>query len=66
LSDKEKRENLDATVNQARVEILKSLNLPTSTPDDHSKLKELSPPWKLQLKDKIKAMLIDEELRRRR
>ncbi|PVF98069.1 DnaJ-domain-containing protein [Serendipita vermifera] len=66
LSDKEKRENLDATVNQARVELLKSLNLPATTSNDHVKLKELSPPWKSQLKDKVKAMLIDEELRRRR
>jgi len=66
LSDKEKRENLDAVVNQARIELLRSLNLPTSTKEDHFKIRELNPPWKHQLRDKTKTMLIEEELRRRR
>lgn len=66
MQDKDKRENLDAVVKQARIELLRGMNLPTSTPDDHVKLKGLSPSWKQQLKDQTKAMLIDEELRRRR
>ncbi|CAG7849207.1 SubName: Full=Uncharacterized protein {ECO:0000313/EMBL:CCA70778.1} [Serendipita indica DSM 11827] len=66
VQDKDKRENLDAVVKQARIELLRAMNLPTSTPDDHVKLKGLTPPWRQQLKDKTKAMLIDEELRRRR
>ena len=66
VQDKDKRENLDAVVKQARIELLRAMNLPISTTDDHAKLKDLSPPWKRQLKDKTKAMLIDDELRRRR
>jgi hypothetical protein len=66
LSDKEKRENLDGTVIQARFELLRSMNLPTSTKDDYVKLKDLAPPWKEQVKQKVKMLLIEEELRRRR
>ncbi|KAG8816306.1 hypothetical protein FRC17_000366 [Serendipita sp. 399] len=66
LSDKDKRENLDATIKQARAELLKSLNLPLSTKDDHFKITSLSPPWSQQLKEKTKALLIEEELRKRR
>ncbi|KAG8783379.1 hypothetical protein FRC15_005281 [Serendipita sp. 397] len=66
LSDKDKRENLDATIKQARIELLKSLNLPPSTKDDHAKITSLSPPWSQQMREKTKALLIDEELRKRR
>ncbi|KAG8800227.1 hypothetical protein FRC16_003365 [Serendipita sp. 398] len=65
LSDKDKRENLDATIKQARIELLKSLNLPPSTKDDHAKITSLSPPWSQQMREKTKALLIDEELRKR-
>ncbi|KIM33468.1 hypothetical protein M408DRAFT_326177 [Serendipita vermifera MAFF 305830] len=66
VSDKDKRENLDGTVTQARFELLRSMNLPTTTQDDSPKLKGLTPPWKEQVMQKVKTLLIDEELRRRR
>ncbi|KAJ3538112.1 hypothetical protein NM688_g6565 [Phlebia brevispora] len=66
LSDKTKREELDAIVKQARVMVLKTLNLPSTTEDSDPRLKDLSPPWRLQIRTKTKEMLIDEEVRRRK
>ncbi|EIM91069.1 DnaJ-domain-containing protein [Stereum hirsutum FP-91666 SS1] len=66
LSDPAKREELDATISQARIQLLKSLSLPPSTTDDDPKLKDLKPPYKAQLRAKSKDMLIEEELRRRK
>jgi DnaJ family protein C protein 8 len=66
LGDTVKREDLDAAINQARSTLLKELSLPTSTPDDHPKLEGLTPPFKAQLRQKSKELLIEEELRRRR
>jgi len=66
LSDPAKREEMDATINQARAILLKGLYLPTNTPDDNPKLKELNPPYKVQLRAKSKELLIDEEVRRRK
>ena len=43
MSDKTKREELDAVINQARVVLLKTVNLPTTTRDDDPKLKNLNP-----------------------
>jgi len=42
------------------------LSLPTTTPDDHPRLKGLTPPFKAQLRAKSKELLIEEEVRRRR
>ena len=66
LSDKTKREELDAVINQARVVLLKNLGLPTTTRDDDPKLKNLTPTWRQQLLAKSKEFLIDEEVRRRK
>lgn len=66
LGDTPKREELDAAINEARSTLLKALSLPTSTPDDHPNLRGLTPPFKTQLRQKSKELLIDEELRRRR
>ncbi|KAI0719280.1 DnaJ-domain-containing protein [Cerioporus squamosus] len=66
LSDKTKREELDAVINQARVVLLKTLGLPTTTRDDDPKLKNLTPSWRQQLLAKSKEFLIDEEVRRRK
>jgi DnaJ family protein C protein 8 len=66
LGDTAKREELDAAINQARSILLKGLSLPTSTLDDHPRLKDLTPPFKTQLRQKSKEILIEEELRRRR
>ncbi|KAI0787670.1 DnaJ-domain-containing protein [Fomes fomentarius] len=66
LSDKTKREELDAVIKQARVVLLKTLGLPPITRDDDVKLKNLTPPWRQQLLAKAKEFLIDEEVRRRK
>ncbi|KAF7799767.1 hypothetical protein EIP86_011009 [Pleurotus ostreatoroseus] len=66
LSDKTQREELDAIVKQARVVVLKSLDLPTTIEDSDRRLKNLSPSFKQQLRAKSKEMLIDEEVRRRK
>ncbi|KAI0749336.1 DnaJ-domain-containing protein [Daedaleopsis nitida] len=66
LSDKTKREELDAVINQARAVLLKTLGLPTTAGDDDPKLKSLTPPWRQQLLAKSKEFLIDEEVRRRK
>ncbi|KAI0264469.1 DnaJ-domain-containing protein [Gloeopeniophorella convolvens] len=66
LGEPAKREELDATINQARVLLLKALALPAATPDDSPKLRGLVPPFKTQLRAKSKELLIEEELHRRR
>ncbi|KAI0784603.1 DnaJ-domain-containing protein [Abortiporus biennis] len=66
LSDQKKRDELDAVIKQARILLLRGLQLPTTTEDDDDKLRELNPPWKEQLRAKTKELLIDEELRRRK
>ncbi|KAH9903020.1 DnaJ-domain-containing protein [Cubamyces lactineus] len=66
LSDKTKREELDAVINQARAILLKAQNLPLNTRDDDARLKELTPPWRQQFLAKAKELLIDEEVRRRK
>ena len=66
LSDKTKREELDAVITQARVALLRDLGLPNTARDDDPKLKGLTPPWRQQLRAKSKELLIDEEVRRRK
>ncbi|KAH7930215.1 DnaJ-domain-containing protein [Leucogyrophana mollusca] len=66
LSDKNKREELDAVITEARLQILKAHALPASTNDDDPKLRTLVPPFKEQLRAKSKELLIDEEVRRRK
>jgi DnaJ family protein C protein 8 len=66
LSDKDKREELDAVINQARSLVLKVLTLPISTSDTDPQLKNLNPPFKAQLRAQSKELLIDEEVRRRK
>ncbi|KAK1231572.1 DnaJ sub C member 8 [Marasmius sp. AFHP31] len=66
LSDKTKREELDAIINQARIMVLKALSLPTSTRSDDEALKNLEPSYKVRLRSQSKELLIDEELRRRK
>ena len=66
LSDKTKREELDAVITQARVSLLKNLGLPNTAKDDDPKLSSLSPPWRQQMLAKSKELLIDEEVRRRK
>ncbi|EJF64955.1 DnaJ-domain-containing protein [Dichomitus squalens] len=66
LSDKTKREELDAVIKQARVVLLKDLGLPPAMRDDDPKLKSLVPSWRQQVLAKSKEFLIDEEVRRRK
>jgi DnaJ family protein C protein 8 len=62
LSDAKKREELDATIRQARVLVLREAGLPPTTPADDERLA----PLKEKLRAKAKELLIDEELRRRK
>lgn len=66
LSDKDKREELDAVINQARVTLMKAHNLPGNLEESDPRVKELVPPFKQQLRAKAKELLIDEEVRRRK
>jgi len=66
LSDKDKREELDAVINQARLLVLKALQLPTSTTDSDPNLYGLDPSFKVRLRAQSKQLLIDEEVRRRK
>jgi len=66
LSDKTKRDEVDAVIMQARAMVLKDLSLPISTEDDDPKLKSVNPPLKVQIRAKSKELLIDEEVRRRK
>jgi len=66
LSEPAKREELDAVIKEARNQLLKSHSLPTTIADTDYRIKELEPPFKVQLRLKSKELLVDEELRRRR
>jgi len=66
LSNTSSREELDAVLVSARQQLLKTLSLPTSISDTDSRLSSLKPPFKEQLKDAQKKLLIDEEVRRRK
>ncbi|EKM58283.1 uncharacterized protein PHACADRAFT_140077 [Phanerochaete carnosa HHB-10118-sp] len=66
LSDEAKREELDAVIKQARVVLLKGMNLPTTLEDSDARLKSITPSWKQQLRAKSKEVLIEEEVRRRK
>ena len=46
--------------------VLKTLTLPTSIPDDDSRLNDLDPPFKTRLRLQSKDLLIEEEVRRRK
>ncbi|KAF8515419.1 DnaJ-domain-containing protein [Hysterangium stoloniferum] len=66
LTDKDKREELDAVIRQARLLLLKELSLPTSIPDDDDRLHTLQPSFKSRLRVKSKELLIEEEVARRK
>jgi DnaJ family protein C protein 8 len=66
LSESAKREELDAVINQARSMVLKSLDLPTSTPESDPQLKTLNPSFRVRLRTQSKELLIEEEVRRRK
>ncbi|KAI0091296.1 DnaJ-domain-containing protein [Irpex rosettiformis] len=66
LSDEKLREELDAIVKQARNLVLKNLNLPATIKGDDARLKDVTPPFKQQVRAKSKELLIDEEVRRRK
>lgn len=66
LSDKDKREELDAVIKQARTLVIKALNLPTSISDSDPRLQDIQPPFKVRLRLQSKELLIEEEVRRRK
>ncbi|KAG8213303.1 chaperone regulator [Butyriboletus roseoflavus] len=77
LSDANKRTELDATIASARSTLLRALSLPPNLADDDPRLKNLADdpkmkaqglttPWRIMLKEKVKEVLIEEEVRRRK
>jgi DnaJ family protein C protein 8 len=66
LTDKDKREELDAAIRQARLLLLKELFLPISISDDDDRLRILQPSFKNRLRAKSKELLIEEEVARRK
>ncbi|KAH0833036.1 DnaJ-domain-containing protein [Lanmaoa asiatica] len=77
LSETSKRTELDATIASARSTLLRALSLPPNLTDDDPRLKNLADdpkmkaqglttPWRIMLKEKIKEVLIEEEVRRRK
>lgn len=77
LSDTNKRKELDAMIASARSTLLRALSLPPNLTDDDLRLQNLASdpklqaqglttPWRIMLKEKIKEVLIEEEVRRRK
>jgi DnaJ homolog subfamily C member 8 len=66
LSDKDKREELDAVIKQARTVVLKALNLPLTISDKDERLQNLNPSFKTRHRLQSKELLIEEEVRRRK
>ena len=54
LSTPEKRYKVDCVVSDARMFLIKDLKLPLGVHDDHPSIKALHPPFKLQVKEKMK------------
>ena len=50
----------------SRMLVLRALNLKPDTEDSHRTLRNLDPPLPQRIQSKVKELLIDEELRRRR
>ncbi|KPV73858.1 uncharacterized protein RHOBADRAFT_66679 [Rhodotorula graminis WP1] len=69
LGDSTKRKNLDETLKDARMLVLREVGLPRDAPDDHELLrppKMRDPDLKERVKRKAKEIIIDDELRKRR
>ena len=66
MNDPQRRYKIDCVVSDARTLLIKQLNLPIGVHDDHPTIKDLKPPFKVQVKMKMKDILIEDELRRRR
>lgn len=67
LLDGEHRKKLDQDIQDARMLVLRSIGLAPSVPDDHEKILAMPPPGlKERTKQKLKEILIEEELRKRR
>ncbi|TNY17512.1 chaperone regulator [Rhodotorula diobovata] len=69
LSDSTKRKNLDETLQDARMLVLREVGLPRDAPDDHELLrppKMRDPDLRERVRRKAKEIIIDDELRKRR
>lgn len=66
LLDEDKRKALDETVLDARLMVLKELNLPFSTAHDDPRLNNLTPSWDERVRGATKELMVDDELRRRK
>lgn len=50
----------------ARLLILRELGIPSNAPDTHDKVRFLLPPIRVRVKAKLKEIMIEEEIRKRR
>lgn len=66
LLDEDKRKLLDETVMDARLMVLKQLNLPFATAYDDPRLAILRPSWDERVRSATKELMVDDELRRRK
>ncbi|KAH8090736.1 hypothetical protein HD553DRAFT_303230 [Filobasidium floriforme] len=70
LGDKDKRDEVDAVMRHARVQVLKPLFPPgtntSEVPDDDPRLTALDPPLDMQVKKKAREVFVEEELLKRR
>ncbi|KAL5525960.1 hypothetical protein ACEPAG_7298 [Sanghuangporus baumii] len=66
LSDEKKRDEVDAIVTSARTLLLREHKLPTTIEESDPRIKELNPPFRVQIRLKCKEMMIEEEVRRRK
>ena len=57
---------LDETVMDARLMVLKELNLPFGTAPEDPRLQGLVPSWEHRVRKATKELMIDDELRRRK
>jgi DnaJ family protein C protein 8 len=65
MEDK-KRQELDAAITQARSLLLRAHNLPPAAEDHDPRIQALKPPFREQLRARVRDFLIEEELRRRK
>ncbi len=66
LLDQDKRKVLDETVMDARLMVLKELDLPFATAYDDPRLAGLTPSWEERVRSATKELMVDDELRRRK
>lgn len=66
LLDDTERKKLDEVVMEARITLLRELNLPSDTPSDDPRIVKMGRTFEDQLRVHTQEIMVDDELRRRR